>query len=62
MQTIEIPPVGLTCSAASKVIGCSEKHIYKLLKSRRLEAFVDSTGRLMISKEELYSYLRNRGD
>ncbi len=60
MQTIELPMAGYTLPAAAKVIGCHEKHIYKLVRSGKLGAYVDATGRLMISREELYSYLRNK--
>ena len=60
MQTIELPTAGYTLPAAAKVIGCHEKHMYKLVKTGKLEGYVDSTGRMMVSREELYSYLRNK--
>ena len=60
MQTIELPTAGFTLPAAAKVIGCHEKSVYRLVKSGKLAAYVDSTGRLMVSKEELYSYLKQQ--
>ncbi len=58
MQNLELPVAGYTLPAAARIIGCHEKQIYRLVKSRRLDAYVGGDGRLMVSKEELYSYLK----
>ncbi len=58
MRTIELPTAGYTLRSAARIIGCHEKHIYRLVKSRRLQAYVGGDGRLMVSKEELYSYIK----
>ena len=62
MQTIiELPTAGYTLPTPARIIGgIHEKSVYRLVKTGKLEAYVDATGRLMISKEELYSYIRNR--
>lgn len=57
---IELPTSGYTLPSASRIIGCHEKQIYRLVKDGRLEAYVGTDGRLMVSKEELYSYLKKR--
>ncbi len=58
MQNIALPTAGYTLPAASRIIGCHEKQVYRLVKNRRLDAYVGGDGRLMVSKEELYSYLK----
>ena len=60
MQTIELPTAGYTLPTAARIIGCHEKHIYRLVRSNKLAAYVDLIGRLMVSKEELYSYLKQQ--
>ena len=60
MQTIELPTAGFTLPTAARNIGYHEKHIYRLVRSNKLAAHVDLTERLMVSKEELYSYLKQQ--
>ncbi len=60
MRTIELPTAGYTLRSAARIIGCHEKQIYRLVKAGRLEAYFGNDGRLMVSKEELYSYLKQK--
>ena len=60
MQTIELPTAGFTLPTAARNIGCHEKHIYRLVRSNKLASYVGMIGRLMVSKEELYSYLKQQ--
>ena len=57
---IELPEVGYTLATASKLIGCHPKHIYRIVQRGDLETFVDASGRMMVSREELYSYIKRR--
>jgi predicted site-specific integrase-resolvase len=60
---VELPEVGYTLPTAASLIGCHPKSIYRIVKRGDLEAFVDASGRLVVSKEELYSYIkRKEGD
>jgi predicted site-specific integrase-resolvase len=58
----ELPQTGYTVSEATRLIGFSptSKHIYKVIRSGELESFIGADGRLRISREELYSYLKQR--
>ena len=55
-----LPEVGYTLPTAAKVIGIHEKSIYRLVKQGKLQPFLDARGRLMVSREEVYSYLKRK--
>ena len=59
MQTIDAP-VGYSLPEAAKIIGCHDKHIYRIVARGDLDTFVGLDNRLRVSKEELYSYLKQR--
>ena len=60
-MTSTLPEAGFTLLEASKIVGCHPKHIYKIVKRGDLQPFLGLDNRLRISKEELYSYLKERG-
>jgi hypothetical protein len=57
-----MPEVGYTLPAAARVIGCHPKHIYKLVNTGELRPYLGLDGRLMLSRDEIYSYLRRKGE
>lgn len=58
----ELPAVGYTLPTAARLIGCHPKSIYRIVKRGDLETFVDpGTGQMLVSKEEVYSYIKERG-
>jgi Helix-turn-helix domain len=58
----ELPQTGYTVSEATRLIGFSpnSKHVYKIIRSGQLDSFRGADGHLRISREELYSYLKQR--
>ena len=56
----ELPQTGYTLPTAAKLIGCHPKHIYRIVKRGDLTTFVDASGRLMVSREEVYSYIKRK--
>jgi excisionase family DNA binding protein len=55
-----LPEAGYTLPTAARIIGIHEKSIYRLVKQGKLLPFLDTSGRLMISREEVYSYLKRK--
>ncbi len=53
-----LPETGYTLPTAAKIIGIHEKSIYRLVKQGKLQPVLDASGRLMISREESYAYLK----
>ena len=57
MQTM-LPEAGFTLREVEKMVGLSPKYSYKLIRSGKLEAFVDCVGQLKVHPYELYRYLK----
>jgi predicted site-specific integrase-resolvase len=57
MQTM-LPDAGYSPREVEKIVGLSPKYSYKLIKSGKLEAFVDCVGNLKVQPYEVYRYLR----
>jgi hypothetical protein len=55
-----LPEAGYSPREVERILGLSPKYSYKLIKSRKLEAFVDCVGHLKVHPYELYRYLRER--
>ena len=55
-----LPEPGFTLPEASKIVGCHPKHIYKIVNRGELRPFLGLDGRLRISREEVYHYLRGQ--
>jgi predicted site-specific integrase-resolvase len=55
-----LPDVGYSPREVERILGLSPKYSYKLIKSGKLEAFVDCVGQLKVHPYELYRYLRQR--
>ncbi len=55
-----LPVSGYTLPTAAILIGCHPKHIYRIAKRGHLATFLDASGRMMVSKEEVYSYIRRK--
>jgi hypothetical protein len=55
-----LPEAGYSPREVEKIVGLSPKYAYKLIKSGKLEAFVDCVGQLKVHPCELYRYLRER--
>ena len=55
---VALPPCGYGISEVEKILGIPTKTGYRLVREGRLEAFVDSTGKLKVSPYELYSYMK----
>lgn len=56
-----LPVAGYTLPTVARLIGCHPKSIYRIAKRGDFETFVDASGRLMVTREELYSYIKERG-
>lgn len=55
-----LPVAGYTLPTAARLIGCHPKSIYKIVQRGDLGTFVDASGRMMVSKEEVYSYIKRK--
>ena len=47
---------------AARLIGCHPKHIYRIAKRGDHTTFFDASGRLMVSREEVYVYMKRKGE
>ncbi len=56
-----LPVAGYTLPTAARLIGCHPKSVYRIVKRGDLETFVDASGRLMVTRDELYSYIKEGG-
>lgn len=59
MLAVEQAP-GYTMKQASMIIGCHEKVIYQLAKDQKIDTYFGLDNRMMVTREEVYHYLRNR--
>lgn len=57
-----LPVSGYTLPTAARLIGCHPKHIYRIAKRGDLTTFLDASGRLMVSREEVYAYMKRKGE
>jgi hypothetical protein len=55
-----LPDAGFSPREVEKICGLSPKYAYKLIKARKLEAFVNCVGELRVHPYELYRFLRER--
>jgi predicted site-specific integrase-resolvase len=55
-----LPQAGFSPREVEKIVGLSSKYSYKLIKSGKLEAFVDCVGNLKVHPYEVYRYLREK--
>ncbi len=55
-----LPEAGFSPREVESILRLSPKYSYKLIKSGKLEAFVDCVGQLKVHPYELYRYLRER--
>lgn len=55
-----LPPALYTLNDASKLIGCTRTHVYKIVRRGDLEVERDEAGRLRVSPFEIYRYLREQ--
>ncbi len=57
-----LPVSGYTLPTAAQLIGCHPKHVYRIAKRGDLTTFVDASGRLRVSREEVYTYMKRKGE
>jgi hypothetical protein len=57
-----LPASGYTLPTAARLIGCHPKSIYRIARRGDLTTFVDASGRLMVSREEVYAYMKRKGE
>ena len=55
-----LPPCGYGIQEVEKILGIPTKTGYRLVRNGKLEAFVDSTGKLKVSPYEVYRYLKEK--
>ena len=60
MELQEMPTTGYTLPTAARIIGIHDKSIYRLVREGKIDFYLDLTERMMISREELWRYLRER--
>ncbi len=60
MLAIEKEQTGFTMGQASILIGCHRQRIYAIVQEGNLSTYSGLDGRMMVSKEEVYHYLRNK--
>ncbi len=58
MQTTELPQAGYTLRQAAEIIGYRRQSVYRLVEQNKLESYVGTDGRLMITREEIYRFLK----
>jgi len=54
MIAVELPPAGYTIREAEGILNTSEKYLYRLIRQGKVNAYLDSTGQMRISREEVY--------
>ncbi len=59
---VALPPCGYSIAEVERILGIPTKTGYKLVKDRKLNPFLDSTNKLKISREELYSHMKATGE
>lgn len=60
MLAVETLQTGFTMKAASQIIGVHEKTVYAFAKQGRIETYTGVDGRMMVTREELYHFIRNQ--
>lgn len=58
MELQDMPQSGYTATSASRILNLHDKSIFRLFKTGKLDFYIGLDGRMMVSKEELYRYLR----
>lgn len=56
----ELAYPGYTVSELERLLGLPEKTAYRLIREGHIEAYSDVTGKLRVSREEAYRYMRTR--
>lgn len=59
MLAVENKPAGYTMRQAAILMGVHEKRIYQLVKEHRINSYTGVDGKMMVTKEEIYHYIRN---
>ncbi len=62
MTLIDLPPALYTLREGARLLGISDKHIYKLMHRGELAVERDITGQLRVSREEIYRVVKNRDE
>lgn len=60
LELRNMPEVGYTLPTAAKIIGIHEKSIYRLVHQGQLDYYLDYTDRMMVTKEEVYRYMKKK--
>lgn len=55
-----LPQATYTAPEAGKLLGLSEKQIYKVIRRGDIEAEYDAQGRMRVHPHELYRYMRSK--
>ena len=55
-----LPESGISPRSAAAYIGVHPKSVYRIMRRGELQPFVAPDGRMMLSREELYSYLKRK--
>ncbi len=55
---VVLPQAGYSIAEVERILGIPTKTGYRLLKSGKLSAYVDSSGQLRVSQMELYAYMK----
>jgi excisionase family DNA binding protein len=56
----ELAYPGFTVGELEKQMGLPYKTLYRLIREGEIEAYKDVTGKIRVSREEAYRYMRNR--
>lgn len=59
MQMIELPVPGYSMRSAARLLGFHDKTVYRIAKEGRLDTFYGVDGKLQISREELYRFIKD---
>lgn len=52
-----LPPVGYSPLEVERILGLPHKRAYALIRERKLAAFVDTVGKIKVSKDQLMKYM-----
>ncbi len=60
LELRNMPREGYRLAVAAKLIDCHPKSIYRMAHQGTIEYFIDDAGAMMVTKEAVYRYLKNK--
>lgn len=60
IQETGLPPVGYSIPEVEHILSLPQKSAYRLIKEGKLNAFLDSTGRLKVHQYQVLKYMEEK--